>query len=91
MENKDTLFLPTLATSAALKAALDALGSKNPVHVAFEIIEEFLSFLGMSDNVEAAACHRNVQGRNYTTIVRISCGIQWDNVNCLTALQLFIG
>jgi len=52
VDDKHTLYLPTLA------AACGALGSNKQVHVAFENLDSFLSWLGVSDEVEAAACQK---------------------------------
>lgn len=77
--------------SPKLAAACGALGSTEEVNVSLESIEAFFSWLGVSEIIEPAACQRNVQLRKDKTIVRIVGGDQWDNVNRLEPLQLFIG
>lgn len=85
VDDKHTLYLPTLA------AACGALGSNKEVHVAFENLDSFLSWLGVSDNMEAAACQQKIQRRKDGTLVRVLGGGQWDTVNRSKPLTLFIG
>lgn len=84
MENNHTLFLTTLAASWGF------LGSNKEVHLSFNSIEAFLSWLGVSDNGEASNCQKIVQQHKDKRTFRIVGGCQWENVNLLTPLQLFI-
>lgn len=45
----------------------------------------------MSDNVDAAACQKNVKRSKDNTIFRIVIGGKGDNDNCLVPLKLVIG
>ena len=85
VDDKHTLYLPTLA------AACGALGSNKQVHVAFEKLDSFLLWLGVSDDMEVVACQQKIQRRKEGTIVRVLGGGQWDKVNRSTPLTLFIG
>lgn len=59
--------------------------------MAFESLQSFLMWLGLTDKVEAGACKKNIQRlMDNMTIFKIFCETQWDNWNQSTGLGFFI-
>ena len=85
VDSKNTLFLPTLTT------ATGGYSSQCLLHVAFENVNSFFSWLELSDEQVAAAYKTFIQDKKDGMIVRVIGGGQWDDVDGSRPISLFIG